>query len=469
MTFPFHLVQCGKFLQTSNAVKRRSALFPSAAVPLASGVMTEMPETAADGQAPTPPRSTQPDVRLRQPDIHWQRTLWAMVGIQFVMTGAISFLSPIIPLMLPQLGVETSQGIATWAGIITGATSFVAAFASPIWGRVADRHGRKLSLLRSSFAIALFTALMGLSANVWQFFGARAVMGVFAGFSSAAIALVASQVPERRLGYALGWLSSGQLIGSLFGPVLGGLLADVTGSYRAPFFWCAAITCVCLLMVWVIVHEDFTPVRSSGKRQSLFSGLSLLTGSASLGALFLVLLMAQLSVRSIAPVVTIFVQELVGTPPQIATLAGIAFSITGLANLIAAPFLGNRSDIIGYRKVLLICLLGATLTSAPQFFVSDYWTFVAERFAVGLFIGGILPTANALIGRSVAREHRGTIYGMTSSATFLGNSLGPLTGGGVAAGFGTRWVFVVTTLLLAANLIWVWIAVPELREKEPAE
>src|ERR1700760_289885 len=211
--------------------------------------------------------------KVRPGDTGWQRTLWAMVGIQFVMTAAINFLSPIIPLMLPQLGVETARGVAIWSGVITGSTSFVAAFASPVWGRVADKHGRKLSLLRSSFAIALFTALMGLAGNVWQFFGARAVMGLFAGFSSAAIALVASQVPERRLGYALGWLSSGQLVGSLIGPVLGGILADLTGSYRAPFFWCAGITCAGLALVWVVVTEDFTPPKATGKGKSILPGL----------------------------------------------------------------------------------------------------------------------------------------------------------------------------------------------------
>ena len=72
---------------------------------------------------------------IRPSDSGWQRTLWAMVGIQFVMTASISFLSPIIPLMLPQLGVTTAQGVDLWAGVINGATSFVAAFASPIWGR----------------------------------------------------------------------------------------------------------------------------------------------------------------------------------------------------------------------------------------------------------------------------------------------------------------------------------------------
>ena len=69
------------------------------------------------------------------------------------------------------------------------------------------------------------------------------------------------------------------------------------------------------------------------------------------------------------------------------------------------PFLGNRSDVIGYRRVLLICLLGATLTTLPQAFADDYWVFTAQRFAVGLFIGGILPTANALVGRLVPRAH----------------------------------------------------------------
>ena len=90
--------------------------------------------------------------------MHWRQTLWAMVGIQFVMTMAFSMLSPIMPLFLPVLGVTSESAIAVWAGILNGVTSFVAAFASPLWGQVADRHGRKLMLIRSSLAIGVFTA-----------------------------------------------------------------------------------------------------------------------------------------------------------------------------------------------------------------------------------------------------------------------------------------------------------------------
>src|SRR5436305_13089814 len=105
---------------------------------------------------------------------YWRQTLWAMVGIQLVMTGAFSMLTPIMPLFLPVLGVESEAAIAIWAGVLNGITSLVAAFASPLWGQVADRHGRKLMLLRSSLAIGLFTALMGAAGNVWQFFAFRA-------------------------------------------------------------------------------------------------------------------------------------------------------------------------------------------------------------------------------------------------------------------------------------------------------
>ena len=284
---------------------------------------------------------------------------------------------------------------------------------------------------------------------------------MFAGFSSAAIALVASQVPESRLGYSLGWLGTGQLVGSLIGPLIGGVLADMTGSYRIPFYCTAAMIFVTMALVWFSVHEEFTRPRKGSGGRSTVSGFIALVTTPALLALFFVLLMAQFGVRTVQPIVTLYVKEMVGSLPNIATLAGVAFSITGLANVISAPFLGNRSDRIGYRRVLLICLLGGTLMTLPQAFTNNYWLFTAERFGVGLFIGGLLPTANALVGRLVSRSDRGAVYGMTASAMFMGNSLGPLMGGAVAASLGLRWVFLLTAAVMAVNLVWVYYRVPE--------
>jgi len=214
------------------------------------------------------------------------------------------------------------------------------------------------------------------------------------------------------------------------------------------------------------VHEQFVRPAAGSRKASTWKSMTLMVGASGVLPLFFVLLMAQFSTRAVQPVVTLFVQELTGPRPDIATLGGIAFSVTGLAGMVAVPLLGRRSDQIGYRRVLLICLLGATLTSLPQGLSFSYWDFTAERFGVGLFIGGILPAANALIGRMVPRSDRGLVYGMSSSAMFLGNSLGPLTGGAVAAWMGLRWVFIVTAGLLLVNLVWVYFNVREYREPD---
>jgi DHA1 family multidrug resistance protein-like MFS transporter len=348
-----------------------------------------------------------------------------------------------------------------WTGLLASMTSFIAAFAAPFWGKMSDRLGRKLMVLRSAFAIGVCTLLMGFANSVWQLLALRALMGAFAGFTSSSVVLVASQVPERRLGYSLGLLSTGQLVGSLMGPVLGGGLADLTGSYRQPFYVAGAISLIAFAVCWWMVPERFTPPKEKRRHTTMLASFRMMMRIPGMPPLVLVLLLTQFAVQAIAPIVTLFVQEMVGPQPNLATLGGIAFSVTGLAGVIAVPLLGRSSDQFGERRVLLLTLAGAALMTVPQAFVDNYWIFVAERFAVGLFVGGILPAANALIGKKTPAAERGAVYGMTSSAYFFGNSLGPVTGGAVAASFGLHWVFLVTAILLGLNLAWVYFGVRE--------
>jgi DHA1 family multidrug resistance protein-like MFS transporter len=193
----------------------------------------------------------------------------------------------------------------------------------------------------------------------------------------------------------------------------------------------------------------------------MLRGLIILAQTPGLLPIFITILAAQFGVRTIQPIVTPFVQQLTGTLPSLATLAGIAFSITGIADLVASPFLGKRSDSLGYRRVLVISLLGAAIATLPQALVDNYTQFLALRFVLGLFIGGILPTANALIGRLVAVNQQGLAYGITASATFFGSFLGPLSGGTLAAAVGIPWVFVMTGGLLLTTLTWVFFMLPK--------
>jgi DHA1 family multidrug resistance protein-like MFS transporter len=393
--------------------------------------------------------------------MHWQRTLGTMIGVQVVMSISFSIVGPLMPLFLPRLGVVSLQAVDLWAGVIASITSFIAIFAAPLWGGLADRYGRKLMVLRSTAGIAVFTTLIAVATSPWHVLGLRAGMGALAGFNSAATVLVATQVPESRIGWALGWLGTGQLVGSLVGPVLGGGIADLTGSYRAPFLFAGLMSALAFLGTWRFVPERFTPPTDPKRADNLLSGLSVVTRSSGLLALIVVMLMGQFATQAVQPVVTLYVQGMLGDRPDLATLGGVAFSVTGLAGVAAVPFLGRRSDAIGYRKVLMISLFGAALFTIPQALPLGYAAFVAERFGLGLFIGGILPAANSLVGRLTSPANRGFVYGVVSSAYFVGNAAGPATGGVIAASWGLPWVFAVTAVMLLANLAWVWLAVPE--------
>ncbi len=381
-----------------------------------------------------------------------------MVTVQAMMSFAFSVSGPFLPLYIIQLGVKPIAAVSAWAGIIASVNFLAAAIFSPIWGGIADRTGRKAMVIRSCLAIAVFTALMGLTRNVWELFAARACMGIFSGFSAAAIAMVGTQVPEETLGFSLGWMTTGQLVGGLLGPLFGGFLADRLGDYRQVFFVTAFFALGAALVCLFFVQERFRPERAQ-KRASFFASLHEVATHPKLAPMFVVVLLAQVVAFGVQPVVPLFVRQLVGNVPWLATAAGVAFAVTGLGDLIASPFLGKRSDRIGYRRVLLISLFGVAAFTIPQAFVQSVAAFIALRFGVGMFLGGVLPTANALIGRIFPLERRGQVFGITSSATFLGMFCGPLLGGTIAARFGFEAVFLTIGAMALANLTWVALSV----------
>jgi DHA1 family multidrug resistance protein-like MFS transporter len=199
---------------------------------------------------------------------------------------------------------------------------------------------------------------------------------------------------------------------------------------------------------------------------SLFERLRGIAQHRDFAPMFLVIMLAQICSIGVQPILPLFVAHLVGNVPWRATLTGGAVAATGIAGLLSAPFLGRRSDLIGYRRVLLISLTGAALFTIPQAFARNIWMLLGLRFGLGVFLGGILPSANATIGRIAKPEERGQVYGFTSTAQFLGRFIGPLLGSLVAAHFGFSAVFVLIGMLMFSNLLWVWANVRSLLTPE---
>ena len=129
--------------------------------------------------------------------------------------------SCLLPLYISQLGVTSHEALSMWSGLTFSVTFLISAIVSPMWGSLADRKGRKLMLLRASLGMAIAILLQAFATNVWQLFLLRGVMGLTSGYIPNAMALVASQVPRERSGWALSTLSTAQISGVIGGPLMG--------------------------------------------------------------------------------------------------------------------------------------------------------------------------------------------------------------------------------------------------------
>ena len=366
---------------------------------------------------------------------------------------AMSQILPFLPLYIEQLGVSGHPSLSIWSGLVFSGTFLVSALVSPLWGSLADRKGRKLMLLRASLGMAVVIALQGMVTNVYQLFALRALMGLTSGYIPNAMALVASQVPRDKSGWALGTLSTGPVTGVIVGPLLGGLMADHLG-LRVVFFVTAGLMFVSFLITLFLIKERRIEVkkadRLSGK--AVFQSLPYPT---LIVTLFISTLMIQLANSSISPILTLFIKDLSGDSGNLAFISGMIAAVPGVAALISAPSLGRLGDRIGTARILLAALGLTTVLFAIMAWVETPLQLGILRFLLGFADGALMPAVQTLLLKYSSDQVTGRIFGYNQSFMYLGNVVGPLIGSGVSALMGFRWVFAVTAVLVLINCLQV--------------
>jgi MFS transporter, DHA1 family, multidrug resistance protein len=386
--------------------------------------------------------------------VQWKVNLVVLWMGQFLIMGGMTMIMPFMPLYLQELGMKNPQEIATWAGIIF-AGNFVTSFLfQPFWGGLADRYGRRVMLLRSGFGMAVVMTLMGFAGNAWQLLLLRMLNGTISGFIPAAVALVSTNTPKEKLGFAMGTLQSGAVAGTILGPFIGGLLAEWIG-YRYIFYITGSLLFIASILTLLLVKEKFNVQEAIAKpKVSILSGFGQLKHIPQLPSLYAVTFMIQFAFLSSMPLMPLFVGQLHGYGPGLALFAGLVGSITGFSNMISSPILGRLSDRIGPEWILGVCLVGASLMFIPQALVQNVWQLFAARFGLGIFMGGLLPTVNALIGKYAPMGMESRAYSFNTSALSLGNMTGPVVGGAISGLLTIQQIFIISSVLLMVNAGW---------------
>jgi MFS transporter, DHA1 family, multidrug resistance protein len=383
----------------------------------------------------------------------WQKNLWVCWFGVFIVSAGMSQMAPILPLYIEHLGIHNAASIAQWSGIAFGSNFISLAIFSPIWGNFADRYGRKPMILRASLWLSVIMTCMGFVHNVYQLTGLRILQGALSGYQSAVITLIATQTPKDRSGWALGILFSGQVGGTLLGPLLGGYLSEVI-SFQGDFIAIGVMCFVAFIAAFLFVKEQRV---SRTERPLAFREVwRCLPNHNVTICLFITTLIMQLALMSIQPIITVFITQLSSDTTHVALISGAVFAASGLASILSAPRLGEISDRIGPQKVLLAALVVAGLIFIPQAFVKRPWQLGMLRFLLGTATAGLLPSINSLIKRSTPDFVAGRAYGYNQSAQYLGMFLGSVLGGQMAAAFGIQYVFLFTGALLLVNAFWVY-------------
>ena len=374
--------------------------------------------------------------------------LWVVCAAQFLTLAGMTAILPLIPLYLQHIGVTERDAVRYWTGILGSAPFVVAVFATPIWGSFADRVGHKPMVVRSVFGIAIATVGMGFSGSPVALLGWRALQGAVSGVFPAAVALLSSSTPPERAGRALAILQSARAAGSLCGPLIGGLLADLLGM-RLLFFGVGALATVTALLCAVVLSEPRDHAVRSGKDTASVSQRDLLADRATLGMLALLVLF-QVMIMSSWPSLALFVEK-IGVPREsVATTTGMVIFVAGVPAMFISTAWARLGTRFGVEPMMLLSLvLSGASYAAVGWLVHRVETLFVLRLLSGVSLAGFVPLSFHWLGMRAPESARGRMAGLASTAMMVGNVIGPLLGGWLAVHLDLAATFYVPGAALA--------------------
>ncbi|ARX91407.1 MFS transporter [Streptococcus suis] len=368
----------------------------------------------------------------------------------FLTGTSFTLVMPFISVFVEELGVGPGQ-VEYYAGLAVSVNALAAALMAPIWGSLADRYGRKPMMVRAAFAMIFTMGGMAFVPNVFWLLTLRVLNGVFTGYIPNATALIASQVPKDKTGYALGTLSTGAVAGNLIGPTLGGILAEMFGVHMV-FLLVGLLYAIVVLLTVFYIREDFVPVKK-GEEMSVKEVFEQVKDRQMLVGLFVTSMIIIAAAQAVVPILTLYVRHL-GQTDNLLFVAGFIISLPGMASLVTSGYLGKIGDRIGNHRLLLIALTYSLLINVFCVFAENPFQLGLLRFMYGFGTGALLPSVNSLLTKLTPKEGISRIFSYNQLFNNLGSVVGPMMGSAVAAHMGYDWVFYLSSGLVLFNLIW---------------
>lgn len=412
---------------------------------------------------------------------YWKRNLFVIWLSQFLSLAGFGSCMPFIPRVMEEYLGITDRALRLqyisgyyFCGMISLCGAMI------VWGMLADRFGRKLMLLRASFAAAVFYPLLAFAPNIWILFLVRFCCSFFSGTYNPAQTLAVSTAPSEKHGFVLGVLSTALWSGHMLGYLVGGVIAEKFG-YTTAFVSCGVVYALSGVLVLLFVKEDFDPKTERKKLEKVKRPLKEMLTPAVSGIMILVLMMG-IARRIDEP----FLAELVADVLKAGETAvwnfgifkleggsvfftGIISAVAALGGILSGVCIGWLCDRILPRRLLIPVLIASAAGVAAQIMSPGITSLAVSRFFAYFAAGGILPILQLMLTKITRPELRGTYFGWSGSLSTAGGVLCSFVSWSVGVSFGLRgiyWAEAIIFILMVPLMIPIGIAMArELKSK----
>ena len=368
--------------------------------------------------------------------------VWVAVAVDLVGFGIVL---PILPLYARRFHASSFEAAALLAAF--SAASFVA---SPLWGRLSDRIGRKPVLLISLAGTAAGSLLTGLAGGLVLLFVARVVDGVSGASVAVAQASVSDLASPAERPRLFGLLGAAFGVGFVAGPAIGALAAF--GAPRLPFLIAAAIAGINTVVALRRLPETLPSAgRQAHRPANPFAGLA---GGREIGGLIAAAFCALVAFSAFEATFSLFGRRHLGFG-----LSSTAAVFTAVGAVIVVVEGGLIRMVVGRFGEVATLRIGLVLNAAGLVLLAPGggWALAAPALvALAAGQGLVQPTMSSVLAGRADPRRRGQLLGAQQSAGGLARVVGPVVGGALlgagASGLPYAVGAALTVVALAAQL-----------------
>ncbi|KAB7706225.1 MFS transporter [Bacillus aerolatus] len=362
--------------------------------------------------------------------IDWKRNFFILWGGQFMAIAGLTVLVPLLPFYMEELGVKTMQSNQLWSGISLAAPAVSSAIASPFWGKLGDRFGRKLMVVRALFGLSACLFLMAIVTSPLQFLFVRLFQGAFGGVVDASSAFAGSEAPKEQRGKALGSLQGAVAAGSLSGPLLGGIFIDLYG-FRPLLMVMGVLTGIGAIAAWFLLTErnsSKNKVHFEKAKDSIFQTFADLLSHPRTRGFIIVGFAANLAVFGLVTPLAPLVEKIAKSPDYAATWIGFLQAALWTATLLSSPWWGKQNDRSKVERNYMIATAICGISVILQACSANVPALFAFRVLQGLTFSALIQSVMLVVVQASTDYNRGARIGATNSLLVCGQIVGSLTG-----------------------------------------